>query len=152
VLTSALETAHHVLNALEAQTFEALGAGDIPRARALFRAFEKGADSHMRSEEELLFPVFEMRARLPHGGPTSVLRSEHGRIRELLRELAREIESGGNDAEALRAALRSTVADHHRKEETILYPWTERLLTDGEVDRLLAQARGFVGEGRPGSR
>jgi hemerythrin-like domain-containing protein len=147
-----LETAHHALNALEAQTFEALGARDIARATALFRAFEVGAESHMRCEEELLFPVFEMRARLPHGGPTSVLRAEHGRIRELLRELAREIETGGNDAEALRAVLRSAVSDHHRKEETILYPWTERLLTEGEVDRLLAQARGFAGEGRPRSR
>jgi len=142
-LTEALEAAHHELNALEAETFEALAAGDIARAATSFRAFRQSAERHIRCEEELLFPVFEMRARLPHGGPTSILRAEHGQIRDLLRDLAREIESGGSDAERLRAALRGVVADHQRKEETILYPWTERLLTEGEVDRLLARARAF---------
>src|SRR5262245_11740661 len=142
-LTDALEAVHHELNALEAQTFDALATGDIARAAISFRAFQRGAERHMRCEEELLFPVFEMRARLPHGGPTAVLRAEHGQIRDLLRDLAREIASGGSGAEGLRAALRGVVVDHQRKEETILYPWTERLLTEGEVDRLMAQADAF---------
>jgi iron-sulfur cluster repair protein YtfE (RIC family) len=43
----------------------------------------------------------------------------------------------------VRARLLTTLRDHERKEESILYPWIDRLLTEGESDSLVARIQAF---------
>jgi iron-sulfur cluster repair protein YtfE (RIC family) len=144
-LTEALEMDHRRLDVLKVEAFEALRAGDREGARRSFSAFQHGLERHMRFEERLVFPVFEMRGRLPHGGPTSVLLAEHRQISALVHEIAQVLASGGSAIEERRKTLDDALADHQRKEETIFYPWTDRLLSDGESDKLVAQIQAFAG-------
>jgi iron-sulfur cluster repair protein YtfE (RIC family) len=110
--------------------------GELERADFYFEDLERRLRRHIWKEEEILFPVFDERARLV--GPTHVMRLEHRRIDALLTALHAALSHGQATAahEAL-LALQSVVAEHHRKEERILYPKTDAVLDDGERAALL---------------
>src|SRR5690242_8270856 len=57
--------------------------GNWSAARRGFARFQSELEEHMRLEEELIFPAFEMFTRAA-GGPTTGLRAEHGEIRGLV--------------------------------------------------------------------
>ncbi len=138
-LTDALQREHAHLAQLEERAFHALSRGERERARRLYAGYAHGVDRHMRAEEHLLFPVFEVKSGLPYGGPTSVMRGEHQGIRS---SLAAMLELRANGAEAMREArdaLLSALRDHERKEESILYPGIDRLLTAEERDALVSR-------------
>jgi uncharacterized protein (DUF2249 family)/hemerythrin superfamily protein len=142
-VAEALSWDHDRLDELELRAFVALGAGDLEQARRWWRAFHHGLNRHIRFEEELLFPVFEARAGLPQGGPTAVMRSEHREIRMALEAITRDLEAASADVEELRCGLHRVLEDHNRKEEAILYPAMDRLLSDVEGDALVARIQEF---------
>jgi regulator of cell morphogenesis and NO signaling len=142
-VTEALERDHDRLDGLLQRAMKALRVGHDEAARAAYNAFRRGLCRHIRFEEELLFPVFEMRTGLPHGGPTSVLRAEHRQIEALLGEIGRALEEAPSTVEDLCRALRDALADHNRKEELILYPGTDRLLTEAQSDALVARIQSY---------
>jgi uncharacterized protein (DUF2249 family)/hemerythrin-like domain-containing protein len=144
-LTEALSWDHDRLDALEARAFAALEDGNKDLARRLYHAFYNGLNRHIRFEEELLFPVFEARTGLPHAGPTAVMRAEHRQIRMVLEDMLRNLGSGLEDMGELRRTLHELQEDHNRKEESILYPATDRLLTEAQSDALVAHIQEFPG-------
>ncbi len=99
----------------------ALG-GRWPEAIADVAGFRGDLEAHLAAEESLLFPAFEAATGMS-GGPTQVMRLEHGQMRELLAQLEsavgnRDVESFSGAAETLLVLMQQ----HNMKEENILYP------------------------------
>ena len=91
---------------------------------------------HIYLEEELLFPRVETRGL---ARPTAVMAQEHG-------EICRQLDAVGSllasDAGASRirealGPLRGLLEEHNVKEEQILYPACDRLLTEQEAAELV---------------
>lgn len=137
-VTEALAWDHDRLEAIEAGAFEARAAGDAAAARERFALFARGLRRHIRFEDQILFPEFEARSGIgPEAGPTAVMRMEHREIEALLDRITEAIGEPGASADALRKDLHRILGDHNLKEERILYPGTDRLLTPAERDELV---------------
>jgi hemerythrin-like domain-containing protein len=133
---------HRRLDALlrKASADALAGAGS---ARASCEAFEQALTRHIRIEEQVLFPLFETRIGIM-GGPTETLRQEHREIQHAAALMRAAI--ARNDVDAFRDAcafLQGALAPHHSKEEHVLYPTTDRALSDAEramvLERLLRE-------------
>jgi iron-sulfur cluster repair protein YtfE (RIC family) len=136
-LTHLLRLDHHRLDAVLAAAKQALRAGDLARARARFSEFREGLERHIAAEEEVLFPAFEALTGAAGGGPTHVMRSEHGELRRLMAEVASGLEGGGGEGHTTPlAALTARIYAHNGKEERILYPALDRAA--GEAGALQA--------------
>src|SRR5262249_11512422 len=131
-LTEALAWDHAHLDHLEKRANAALLAGEGSAARRLYRGFRRSLNRHIRFGEEVLFPVFDVKTGLPQGGPTAFLRSEHREIRMLLEGLLQAVDDSPGAVVEARGALREMLAEHDRKEESILYPGADLLLTEAE--------------------
>jgi iron-sulfur cluster repair protein YtfE (RIC family) len=145
---------HDRLDALCQQAFEARGRGALEEAERCFREFARGLRRHIGLEEELLFPEFEqLTGMTPDAGPTAVMRHEHRQIESFLLTLERVIGVPGAEAEQAEQSLARVLVDHNAKEEQILYPTTDRLLSGSErrdlVERLCAYGRQHPAQLRP---
>jgi iron-sulfur cluster repair protein YtfE (RIC family) len=131
-VTNYLSWDHDRLETILETTRRAVEARRLPDARAIYRGFDEGLARHIRIEEELLFPVFEAKSGIADG-PTAVMRSEHKAI-----QLALTMMREGLDAldpvrfDAGLKYLQSVLPGHNAKEEHVLYPTTDRLLTEAE--------------------
>jgi hemerythrin-like domain-containing protein len=96
---------------------------------------------HHAKEERLLFPILEERDR-GAAGQVSVLLSEHDAGREAVRAIAENLPHAEDDDDA-----RFVVAEnlklysfllrlHINKEDTVLFPLADRLLSDQEAELL----------------
>ncbi|SRR5579885_3150470 len=101
-----------------------------------------GLRRHIRMEEELFFPILEEKAGIPAGaGPTAVMRAEHRQIRQLLDAMEKDL-LGGFCATLIQAIenqpaqLSSLLRSHDMKEENVLYPLADRVLTEADRDAL----------------
>ncbi len=97
---------------------------DGAKACATFRS---ELERHLGVEEDVLFPAFE--DATGGGGPTQVMRLEHGQMRQLLTALTDAV--GAKDASAFRGAgetLLVLMQQHNFKEEHILYPMCDQAL------------------------
>jgi len=113
--------------------------GRFDHAARDYDRFERDLLRHERIEEELLFPVFEARSGIV-GGPTIVMLDEHRQVRSALALMRRAL-SGGDDggyADALRF-LDSVLRDHNAREEHILFPAVDHLLTAAERATFVAR-------------
>ena len=134
----ALACDHDRLEAIEAEAFKARAAGDLTAARVRFTLFARGLRRHIRFEDDLLFPVFEARSGFGSGaGPTVVMRMEHREIEALLDRIGGAIGEPGAAADTLRGDLHRILADHNLREEQVLYPGTDRLLSPAQRDELV---------------
>ena len=107
--------------------------------------FRLGLLNHIVWEEEILFPTFDERAGIQGGSPTAVMRSEHGRIKELLKEISAKLSR--NELAGLAEPeneLAEILCAHNRKEENILYPPIDALLTDEEREDVFARMAAIV--------
>jgi iron-sulfur cluster repair protein YtfE (RIC family) len=137
-MTAVLTAEHRRLEAQLAELARLLVAGVSAEAQALFEGLDHDMRRHVHSEEELLFPIFE--ARVGIAGPVAVMRREHRTIEALLEAAAVALDRA--DAAAAMERLRRLavlLADHHVKEERILYPKTEQVLSASEWTELTAQ-------------
>ncbi len=118
--------------------FEGVRETDAAAAQRFFHEFKSGLEQHIAWEEDILFPIFEAKTGLAHGGPTEVMRFEHRQIKSLLAaihdKLAGQDASLGPDVTALKEVL----SQHNQKEEYILYPATDELLSMAERDDVFA--------------
>jgi iron-sulfur cluster repair protein YtfE (RIC family) len=111
--------------------------GDWEGARRHFDAFLVLFENHLAKEERVLFPRME-RAVGNAYGPTLVMRSEHGHMREIvarMQEAIAEHEAGDFFDQA--DAMRILMHQHNLKEEGILYPQADRLLYE-QVNAVLS--------------
>jgi len=101
---------------------------------------------HHTKEEGRLFPLFGERGLPMQGGPIQVMLIEHEEGRKHVREAALQYDrwaAGDSSAGAAMAdALRSYAAllrDHIFKEDNILYPMGDRLITEADDQMLVKQ-------------
>ncbi|MFQ5723571.1 MAG: hemerythrin domain-containing protein [Terriglobia bacterium] len=112
----------------------------------LLEFFQVFADRcHHGKEEDLLFPWLEQRGLPREGGPTGVMRSEHEQGRLLVRRLSEAAQAyrrGADEARAEWAALARAYAAllrrHIDKENNVLFPMAESLLSPAEQQELAA--------------
>lgn len=107
---------------------ESVGRHDWKEAETRFRQFHDALKQHMRMEEKVLFPAFEQAIR-DSGGPITMLRMEHGRIRGIIDRMADAV--GRTDtADFLLHAETFTLLlqQHSLKEEEMLYPLLDKIL------------------------
>jgi hemerythrin-like domain-containing protein len=97
--------------------------------------------NHHTKEEELLFPLLEERSASA-GGTVSILLSEHEAARDCIRKIDAALPDAEQSAEA-RAAIAENLKLyafllrlHIGKEDTVLFPLTERLLNAQEQEML----------------
>jgi len=144
-VTEYLGADHERLDAIVLEVEKLVQSGLVSDGAAAFARFAEGLDRHIRAEEEILFPAFEEATGMT-SGPTVVMRAEHAELRRLLPEVSSAL--GGGDAQAALGALRrlmGLLSEHNMKEESILYPMTDRSARDvaGLVDsvRSVVQAK-----------
>jgi len=103
---------------------------DVAATQASFEVFAAAMERHFRMEEEVLFPAFEDLTGMHGGGPTQVMRYEHAQMRGLLTQMAAAA-AGGETREVLDLGdtLLMLVQQHNAKEEGMLYPMSDRVLT-----------------------
>ena len=131
-ITTYLSWDHDRLDTQLEQVDRDVQAGRLDQACTGHRLFQTGLERHMRIEEDLLFPLFEARSGIG-GGPTNVMRDEHRQIRRAVVTMAEGLEAGDSRrfGEGL-SFLNSVLPEHNAKEQHILYPTTDRLLSAAE--------------------
>lgn len=94
-----------------------------------FARFRQLFDRHLDKEEQILFPQLERLPGNPARGPTTVMRSEHGQLRDIAALMAAALVARDSDMFFEHAdTLRILMHQHNLKEESVLYPMADRLL------------------------
>jgi regulator of cell morphogenesis and NO signaling len=106
------------------------------KAKEALERFKHGLERHILREEELLFPLWEEKTGMAHGGPTSIMRGEHRHIGERVEALGRKVQNENPDTGAEEQALMVLLSAHNMKEERVLYPSLDKLASDEERDEL----------------
>jgi iron-sulfur cluster repair protein YtfE (RIC family) len=136
---------HDRLDALF-RTFHSSKSTDAVKARNAFVEFKRGLQRHIVWEEEFLFPHFERRMGMSEGGPTAVMRLEHRRLKELLEGMHERVAAGNMDTGEYEHELTDVLLVHNTKEESILYPAIDRLLTGPEAEAMISSMQALPAE------
>jgi hemerythrin-like domain-containing protein len=115
---------------------QAVASRSWQEATAAFAGFQHAVLQHFTAEESVLFPAFEEKTGML-SGPTQVMRGEHVQMRELMAAahaalLAQDADDYAGNAETLFIMMQQ----HNVKEENVLYPMCDQLLS-AQVDALL---------------
>ena len=98
---------------------------------------------HHGKEEDLLFPLLERKGLPREAGPIGVMRGEHEQGRSFIQQMAESagayaggaIQAGPCWASAARGYA-ELLRQHIQKENNVLFPMAERLLSEVEQERL----------------
>ena len=112
---------------------------DLEAAKQFFDKFRDELFQHIKWEEELLFPVFEMKTGMINRGPTAVMRKEHGLIKFLLDQIHSNFTI--NNIEQNISNLDSVLREHNVKEEYILYPEMDEIFSHDEIAQLVVSLK-----------
>jgi len=105
-------------------------ADDAQAARERYAAFDRAMRRHFAMEEEVLFPALEDATGMHGGGPTHVMRMEHAQMKRMLDEMTAAMERGDvSGALDQGDTLLMLIQQHNVKEEGILYPMCDNVLT-----------------------
>lgn len=98
-------------------------------AEACFNGFRDDMMRHFRTEEDLLFPALAS-AGGP-AGPVKVMLMEHAQIKELLEQMEAAVTAHDSEEYAgLSETLLMVMQQHNQKEENILYPIMDQVLSE----------------------
>jgi iron-sulfur cluster repair protein YtfE (RIC family) len=140
MLTQPLHDHHNHCDDLFASAEKAANEQDWGGCLTMFRRFRNELEAHFATEEQLLFPAFEIASGM-RAGPSQVMRFEHAQMRDLLASMELSIaEQNLGQFAGVADTLLVLMQQHNIKEENILYPMCDRTLADhGERlgDRLL---------------
>ena len=128
------------------KSFQSLKRTDYAQAKPFFRKFKFGLQRHILWEEEILFPVFDLKTGMKDCGPTAVMRDEHVFIKEALETLHLKVQKNNPDSDAEEKVLIDLLSTHNAKEENILYPAIDQLATKEEKQVLFKQMEGVPQE------
>jgi hemerythrin-like domain-containing protein len=148
--TEMLEEEHHFIQkvvgamAVMAERLEMGEEVDTETLQKMVEFMRTFADKcHHGKEETHLFPVLERKGVPVHGCPLAVLMAEHQRGRALVAGLATAAETyvrdGPSAKKPLQESLRgitSLYPDHIWKEDYLLFPMTNKILTQEEQKEL----------------
>jgi len=119
-----------------------------PETLALAVSFVRGfADGvHHGKEEDLLFPLLATKGPAIEGGPVRVLSADHEKGRKLMHDLERSIDlmragrpEGREAAHKALTTYTHMLRRHIAKEDDILFPLSEGLITTAEAQKLEEQ-------------
>ena len=136
IISEFMEEDHDRLDNIFAE-FQKKKREDPVKAMEMFLEFSQGLRRHIGWEDDTLFSLFESRMNLP-GGPTAVMRMEHGLIKDYLAQIQ---SSAGGETEEIERALAAALDSHNMKEEKILYPWIDQAVPEAERRRALETIR-----------
>src|SRR5512143_553507 len=137
---------HRACDDLFASAESAAAQRSWDSARTLFGRFQAAMEHHLSMEETVLFPAFEARTG-DSMGPTQVMRTEHEQMRGLMRDLASAAAAGDQQGFlGLSETLNMLMQQHNLKEENMLYPMSDQVLS-GDRDELI---RAMQAVGVPG--
>jgi|AMWB02.1.fsa_nt_gi hemerythrin-like domain-containing protein len=149
ILSSEHRVIELVIDCLEEMTNRAMREGRLeaePAEQAI--AFIKGfADGcHHGKEEARLFPAMEAKGMARDGGPIGVMLHEHKVGRTHVQGMALHLtKAAAGDGAALNAfashahGYASLLRQHIQKEDQILFPMAERMMTDEDRAALLGE-------------
>ena len=126
--------------------FQSAKTRDVAKAKECFSEFKRGLQRHIVWEEEFLFPRFEERTGAGNGGPTSVMRLEHRRIKGLLDGVHDRVAAGRMDTDEYERELKDVLLVHNTKEESILYPGIDGCLAEAEAAGLIKAMQALPAE------
>jgi iron-sulfur cluster repair protein YtfE (RIC family) len=131
-LADALEREHHEID----RGIEAFAAGPVTRDRDAepLRAAIRALRRHIYLEEEFLFPPLREAGLV---APVFVMLREHAQMWTTLDALERELDTGAAGL-TLCHQLIIQLQHHNTKEEKILYPQADQVLTASASTRLKA--------------
>lgn len=133
---------HSMYETLLAQCADAVDMEDWKAAKTAFQEMIWHLKGHMAMEEEVLYPAYDSRIRLPHG-PTQALIEEHDSIVRHAADLVRVMQS--RDADLVLDCLshmEKLMIKHHEKEEDIFLPMAG-LLLEQDREQILEQLHQF---------
>lgn len=121
---------------------KAINQSEISYARVEeFLSFtETFAEPHHQKEEQVLFPILEKKGIPNEGGPIGMMLLEHATKRDYLAKMREALQE--NDESKLKEntqAMISLLKDHIYKEDNILYPCAQDMLTKEELASLASQ-------------
>jgi hemerythrin-like domain-containing protein len=149
-----------VIDCLERMTAQAQQSGKLDKASAeqaidFIRHFADGC--HHAKEEDRLFPAMEAKGMPRQGGPIGVMLIEHEHGREFVRGMVERLEKAATgDSAGLTHFAQNAMGyagllrQHIQKEDQILFPMADRMMSGDDENILLAQfeqAEVEVGEG-----
>ena len=130
-ITQYFEADHDRLDQLLKQ-YDQLKRSDFATAKPFFREFKFGLQRHIIWEEEILFPIFEQKSGSAGTGPTFVMRKEHRLIEQLLENVHQKVKQADPESDEEEQLLVNILLQHNLKEENILYPAIDILVTPEE--------------------
>lgn len=120
---------HQQCDSMFAAAESSVGRGEWEAARAGFSSFNQAMEHHFKMEEEILFPEFETHTG-QQGGPTEVMRGEHAQMRDLFLSMSEAVGERDQDGYlGLSETLLWIMRQHNAKEERILYPMIDNMLS-----------------------
>ncbi|MCI0607015.1 hemerythrin domain-containing protein [bacterium] len=123
------------------KNFQKLKSVDYPKAKEFFVQFKTGLQRHILWEEEILFPLFEKKSGMFHGGPTEVMRMEHRQIGLHLEAIHEKVKLMNSASDIDEQRLLDVLSVHNMKEENILYPAIDHAVTPEETELVFVQMR-----------
>jgi iron-sulfur cluster repair protein YtfE (RIC family) len=127
-LTQPLHDHHKHCDDLFAAAEEAAQDRRWPECQRLFERFRGEIEAHFATEEQVLFPAFELASGMV-AGPSQVMRFEHAQMRDLMARMEQAAaRRDGNEFSGSAETLLILMQQHNMKEENILYPMCERTL------------------------
>ena len=131
---------HRDCDGIFARAEELASDGDWADAAEALKKFADALNAHFDAEESTLFPAFEQ-ATGNAMGPTRVMRLEHQQMRETLAGMDHALAGGDLDDFLGQAeGLLILMQQHNIKEEQMLYPMCDRLLS-GTVGSVIQAMR-----------
>lgn len=118
-------------------------AGRAAEISAQLSELSTALQTHAQLEDELLFATLE--PYIGAMGPLTVMRLEHSAIEDAFAQL--QVATGANEIEQLVTHLLTVARSHFTKEEQILFPLSEQVLSVETLDELggqFMQRRGTV--------
>lgn len=112
--------------------FQTLKRSDYAEAKDRFIEFKFDLQRHLVWEEDLLFPPWEEATGPIEGCLMKILRREHRQIADALEALHKKVQAADPESDEEEQALLTLLSSHERKEESILYPVLDALLSDEE--------------------
>ncbi|MDP2741639.1 MAG: hemerythrin domain-containing protein [bacterium] len=101
---------------------------------------ETFAEPHHQKEEQVLFPALEKKGIPNEGGPIGMMLLEHTAKRDYLIKMREALEKNNDDKlKKNTQAMISLLRDHIYKEDNILYPCAQDVLTEEEMASLALQ-------------
>ena len=115
-------------------------------AREKFISFKHGLERHITWEEEVLFPLFQRKTGIIEG-PVAVMEDEHRQILNILEQINLRLQNNDFSSNRFEHDLMVLLGGHNVKEENVLYPVLDHLLTQDEKASLVQQMKIFAEPG-----